>query len=241
MTLPAHILLLPGWMMPGVVFEPLLARLARPERTDGACTTLAWTLALDPAELAATVQRIPGTCWIVGWSLGAQAALRLALDPPSNLKRLVLLGATARLASASDYEGVAGSRLRAMRRRLIHDPEGLLGDFFSLCHAPHEPPPGARERWLAQALQTPLDVADAGLSLLAGADLRTELDRIRIPTTLLHGEADAVVPVAQARYLADHLPEGRLRALPRIGHWPAPALLRRAASSTEMGVERGKL
>ncbi len=224
MTLPAHLLLLPGWMMPGSVFDPVLARLKRPAPESGACTTLDWTLALDPAGLAATVRHVPGTCWLVGWSLGAQAALRLALDPPPNLQRLVLLGATARLATAPGYEGVAGCRLRAMRRRLIHDPEGLLIDFFRLCHAPHAAADPVSGPWLEQALHVPRDRADAGLSLLAETDLRTDLDRVRIPTTLLHGEADAVVPIAQARYLAERLAEGLLRVVPRTGHWPSAPL-----------------
>lgn len=221
MSPPVHSLLLPGWMMPGSVFDPLLARLKHPARAAGSCTTLDWTLALDPGELAAAVRRVPGPCRLVGWSLGAQAGLRLALDPPPNLRHLLLLGATARLAAAPGYEGVAPGRLRAMRQRLVRDPEGLLREFFQLCHAPRDGADPRPEHWLEQALGIPRETADAGLALLAETDLRAELHRVRIPTTLLHGASDAVVPPSQARLLAGLVPGCRLHMLPRRGHWPA--------------------
>lgn len=41
---------------------------------------------------------------------------------------------------------------------------------------------------------------------------------VRIPTLIIHGEADAVVPIAQARELAAALPGSRLIAVPGAGH-----------------------
>ncbi len=41
---------------------------------------------------------------------------------------------------------------------------------------------------------------------------------IRVPTLIVHGEADASVPVAQSRRLAELLPEGRIEIIPGADH-----------------------
>ena len=52
---------------------------------------------------------------------------------------------------------------------------------------------------------------------------------IRCPCLLVHGEADPVAPLAQARRLRDAISGARLEALPGIGHWPMLEDPRRAA------------
>ena len=51
-------------------------------------------------------------------------------------------------------------------------------------------------------------------------DLRADLDDIKQPTLILHGEADAIVPLAEARRLAAALPHAHLSIVPRAGHVP---------------------
>jgi len=41
---------------------------------------------------------------------------------------------------------------------------------------------------------------------------------IRVPTLIVHGDADASVPVAQSRRLSDLLPDGRLEIIPDADH-----------------------
>lgn len=50
-------------------------------------------------------------------------------------------------------------------------------------------------------------------------DLTGRLDEITVPTTLVHGRADRIVPVIHARRAAPRLPRGHLVELP-TGHWP---------------------
>ena len=52
---------------------------------------------------------------------------------------------------------------------------------------------------------------------------------IRCPCLLVHGEADPVAPLAQARRLRDRIAGARLVTLPGIGHWPMVEDPRRAA------------
>ncbi len=45
-----------------------------------------------------------------------------------------------------------------------------------------------------------------------------DLDEIRMPVTIWHGTADKLVPLAQARHLAQRLGDARLVELPDVGH-----------------------
>jgi pimeloyl-ACP methyl ester carboxylesterase len=49
-----------------------------------------------------------------------------------------------------------------------------------------------------------------------------QLDSIRVPTHLWHGEADVIVPPAMARQLAEAIPGCRARFLPNEGHFSLP-------------------
>ena len=51
-------------------------------------------------------------------------------------------------------------------------------------------------------------------------DLRNDLHHLTQPTLILHGEADALVSVKEARQLAEALPNAKLTVLPGAGHVP---------------------
>jgi pimeloyl-ACP methyl ester carboxylesterase len=47
-----------------------------------------------------------------------------------------------------------------------------------------------------------------------------QLNRITCPVTVIHGEKDALVPVASAQEVAGTIPGAQLRVMPQAGHWP---------------------
>ncbi|SFS38874.1 alpha/beta fold hydrolase [Saccharopolyspora flava] len=47
-----------------------------------------------------------------------------------------------------------------------------------------------------------------------------QLDRITCPVTVIHGEKDALVPVASAQAVAGAIPGAQLRIMQQAGHWP---------------------
>ena len=49
-------------------------------------------------------------------------------------------------------------------------------------------------------------------------DVRHVLPAVRVPTLILHGSEDTIVPVDVARYVASQIPTGRVIELPGIGH-----------------------
>jgi pimeloyl-[acyl-carrier protein] methyl ester esterase len=56
--------------------------------------------------------------------------------------------------------------------------------------------------------------------MMYGLDLRPRLPTITLPTLIIHGEKDALVPVSAAQWLAGQLPHSQLHILPGAGHVP---------------------
>ena len=59
-----------------------------------------------------------------------------------------------------------------------------------------------------------------GLRLLAQTDLRPAIRDIRQPVHIIHGAADALMPVTAARWLAEQCPHSQLTVFEDCGHAP---------------------
>jgi pimeloyl-ACP methyl ester carboxylesterase len=57
------------------------------------------------------------------------------------------------------------------------------------------------------------------LEEMRDADVRPLLERIRVPTLVLHRRGDRCVPVESGRYLATHIPQARYVEAPGDDHW----------------------
>lgn len=223
------LVLVHGWSMHGEVCHGLAERLAErmrvhvPDlpghgRSRGAPLPDLPRLAADLAEL------FPTPTHLCGWSLGAQVAMRWAIDRPHQVARLALIAATARFAAGPDWNaGSALGDLEAFADALHADYRGTLERFIAL-QAMGSPAPKkvlARfRRRLAHAAAPDPDALDAGLRILTETDLRSEVARLEQCTLILHGERDAVVPEAAGEWLARALPRGRLMVIPEAGHAP---------------------
>jgi pimeloyl-ACP methyl ester carboxylesterase len=56
------------------------------------------------------------------------------------------------------------------------------------------------------------------LYALSGWSSHPWIRRVRHPALVLHGDRDPVVPLANGRFLADALPDGRLEVIEGAGH-----------------------
>lgn len=186
------------------------------------------------ADLAVIVERVAGApADVLGYSFGARIALRLAVDHPSLVRRLLLESPSAGLADPVERE----SR-RAADDRLAGDLErdGIEAFvtrweaqplFASLAAIP----PGRRARLHEQRLRNRaagLAASLRGAGQGAMAPLHDRLASIRVPTLVVVGALD---PVAErARSVAGAIPGARLVTIPGVGHVPhleAPAAFRR--------------
>jgi pimeloyl-[acyl-carrier protein] methyl ester esterase len=200
--------------------EHLAARLAP------AATLVGWSLgamlALDlahryPARVARLVL-IGGTARFVAddaspaaWPGLAPATVEafrsgFARDPHATLKRFVALQCLGE-ADRRCVQTQLGAALTAL-------DIGEQGDEHRDAHIS---PPAAPTRAVTPTDRAPVALAD-GLALLAGSDLRATLAQIEQPCLLIHGEHDALMPVAAARAMAHALPASRLEILQGSGH-----------------------
>jgi len=68
--------------------------------------------------------------------------------------------------------------------------------------------------------EPPAAALHEGLRLLREEDRRAALSGIAVPTLVVHGERDRIVPVGAARFLAAQLPNAQLELVPGAGHAP---------------------
>jgi pimeloyl-ACP methyl ester carboxylesterase len=172
--------------------------------------------------LAAFLEGLPlERCLLVGWSLGGM----LLLEAWGRLHRqvaggLVLTGTAPVFCRRPDYPwGQPPGVVRAMRQALKKDPGRVLHDFADQCLAPGETGFAAQTREAFASPAAPATLA-AGLDYLLGQDLRPILPQVPPGAVIIQGEADRIVPPAQARFLGDHLAGAKLFPLRGAGHLP---------------------
>lgn len=234
------IVLLHGWGMNPHVFDDLRAHLSM--RYDAQAFALPahengpWCepCMLDRmvAELAA---RAPARCCVAGWSLGGQIALAWARSAPEQVKRLVLLGTSPCFVQRAGWNAAIEARvLQEFAAALDLDCDAALKRFLTL---QVQGDIAAIEvlRTLRACIRhgamPPAKTLVAGLRFLLETDLREALPLIAQNTLVIHGERDALAPLAAGEYLARALPSARLRVISGAAHAPflsAPAEVGRA-------------
>ena len=174
----------------------------------------------------AIVDELPPRCVLTGWSLGALIALDIADRYPERIASLVLFGATPCFVSRQETlrtpawaHGLDAATVKSFRAGFATDPDATRRRFLAL-QAMGE----SQRRGVVHSLQRavvslddPQGLAD-GLTILAETDLRTKARGIIPPVTLIHGRDDALMPLAAAEWLAEHLPTARLTVLDDCGH-----------------------
>ena len=157
---------------------------------------------------------------VVGLSMGGYVALTLALAQPGLVRSLVLIGTG------------AGGPVRVPRPQEVRDAYaaaiGLPFDEYGRRTMPLTFSPGWTERHPERFEEilaargehpTPDVTLEAHLLACYGFYARgCEVERITAPVLVLHGDADAIVPVENGRALAARLPNARYVELPDRGH-----------------------
>ena len=235
------LVLLHGWGMHGGIWDGVKDALAQKFRLHvidlpgyGASAHC------DPytlAELARVVAKaMPQRTHVCGWSLGGQVAMRLALDVPERVDRLVLIGTTPCFRQRTDWAyGMDDTSLHEFASSLENDYVGTLKRFLSLQARSGDDARAViavlREKLFARG-EPSLATLRGGLAILHGLDLRDEVSAIGQPALLIHGARDTLSPVAASEWLAQRLSRSTLRIVDGSAH--APFLSHRAETVAAM-------
>jgi pimeloyl-[acyl-carrier protein] methyl ester esterase len=168
-------------------------------------------------------EHMPAGAVVCGWSLGALVAVQWAERYPDQAARLVLTGATPCFVQASDWPAAQPAELLdGFAAAVAIDRKAALRRFATLLNQGDD-----HARPLTRQLSALLDqsVPESaclanGLDMLRTTDLRASLPRIPQPTLVVHGDHDPLMPIAAGRWLADHLPAGRLEVFAGAAHAP---------------------
>jgi DNA-binding SARP family transcriptional activator/pimeloyl-ACP methyl ester carboxylesterase len=150
---------------------------------------------------------------ILGVSAGTPTALLLASRFPERVRALVLHGGFARTLEDTDYE-------IGFERELVESFAAELeagwgsGVHIELYAPSRASDPCVREYWARyQQLSASPPAAMRYLWAALETDVRSALPSIRVPTLVVHAERDVVVPLAQARYMAERIPGAEIVVL----------------------------
>jgi pimeloyl-[acyl-carrier protein] methyl ester esterase len=223
------LVLVHGWGLHGGVWDGVLSRLRKHWRVTVVDLPGHGRSTLDPSGMSLDdvagrlLELVPRAATWLGWSLGSLVALAAA-GREGGPGRLVLVAGTPRFAQAGDWSaGMDPATLQGFADELQRDYEGTLRRFLGL-HVGA----GADSRQTIRELRGRLfahgrpsaRALSRGLRWLRDTDLRARVPRIEVPTVLIHGSHDRLVPAAAARWLAENLDEARLHIVDGAGHAP---------------------
>lgn len=169
---------------------------------------------LDALELARVV--------LAGHSMGGLIALCLALRRHPALAGLVLIGSGARLKVSDLILDSAQTR-----------PE-ITADFVRQYAWGPNAPAALSGRGRARLLETDPAVLYSDFKATSAFDVRDRLGEIALPTLVISGSADRMVPPKLGRFVAEQIPDATYVELEGIGHYApleAPAAVATAVAA----------
>lgn len=172
----------------------------------------------------ALADTLPEGCILCGWSLGSQLALQAAVLSPGHFSQLILVASTPRFTQADDWpHAQTPALLDAFETAVGKDPGATLKRFIALLNQ-GDTQARANARSLAHGLSgSKLPGAATlvqGLGWLRDIDLRQQLAALTVPTLLIHGENDPLMPLPAAQWLKEELPNARLENFAGAAHTP---------------------
>jgi len=165
-----------------------------------------------------------GRAHVLGASLGGMVAQVLAARWPRRVASLVSI------MSGSGNPYVSFSRPQALSA-ILHKPErpdevGSITDYLVhvmgvIGSSRHRPDPGRLRAHCERVARRGYDhhgIARQLLAMLAAGDRRAEVESIRVPTLVIHGTDDPLIPRSAGREVARLVPGAKLLELDGMAH-----------------------
>lgn len=184
---------------------------------------------------------------LVGWSMGGGVAMQFAAAYPMNVNKLILVESVGVKGYPSFKKDINGqpivSNLLKTKEEIAKDPVQIApvvqalkqkdkqyyrNIWNLLIYTHHQPSPDRYEKYLNDMLTqrnfvdvnyglVTFNISDEHNGVVAG---NGDMNRIQVPTLVLQGNRDYVVPKVVGEELAKHLPNAKLVVLENCGHSP---------------------
>lgn len=202
-----------GWGMNSAVWLPFLERL--PDSIEPVCIDLPGhgqfnqqtfsDLQQLSDHLLEQTEHLTGSVVWIGWSLGALPILKLAMQNPDKVKKLMVVAGSPCFVTKNNWQsGVDASVFDLFADNLQANIEKTLQRFLSLqvqgMTDSREVLRQLRQAIIGQGLPSP-GALSAGLNILKETDLRADFASLPVSQTWLLGEKDTLVPSSLNEYL----------------------------------------
>ena len=208
------------WVEPFALLSPTWRTIAYDHRGTGATVAPPESITLPSMveELFAVLDAFTvAQCVLAAESSGAVVALQAALQQPARFSGLVVVDGL--------YHRERPSGADPFVHALQTDFQATLGKFVDACVPEPEPNSAAIRRWGRQIVGRSSPRAAIQLyECLYGVDLRPQVSQIAQPSLIVHGDADAFVPISEAEWLAAQIHDSQLIILPGAGRVPTVTL-----------------
>jgi pimeloyl-[acyl-carrier protein] methyl ester esterase len=234
-----NLVLIHGWGMSGAVWQPLVKKLSKLFTLHIIdLPGMGFSRPIEPFHLHAVAEKVaeilPADADIVGWSLGGQVAMRITLDYPDLVRRLVLVGSTPCFVNKSfdqsytEYKttwdlGIDPDVFSNFADSVNEDYHRTMTQFLTLQCMGASDARGTVKLLRNKFAERPTPSSQAlfrALNILLETDLRADIEHIRKPTLLIHGDRDTLAPVQAAHWMMQNLPTGFLRVMAGASHAP---------------------
>jgi pimeloyl-ACP methyl ester carboxylesterase len=150
---------------------------------------------------------IPHAIWC-GHSMGGAIAMTAALEFPSRVSGLILVGTGARLRVSPDI------------LKITADPDRYPEAAELISEWAFSPSASTRLKELGRARygNGRPEVMHNDFAACDRFDIMDRVGELNSPALIICGEDDQLTPVKYSRYLADHIPDAQIKLIPGAGH-----------------------
>jgi len=175
----------------------------------------AWDMTAHADDLATLIRHLGLECpAVLGVSFGGAIALQTAVDHPSLLGALIVQGADSRFRSTM---GSSVAR-RVLERFPLPTDNRFVNQFFNLLHGV-KPEPGPLVDFVVERIwETDQSIMAQRLAQLENFDVTDRLWQVEVPTLVLAGAKDVIVPAARQKQLAQSIAGARFESVEGAGH-----------------------
>ncbi|MDR1570085.1 MAG: alpha/beta hydrolase [Oscillospiraceae bacterium] len=217
-------LLLHGWGCSLELWTPIIERLSPqmrltaidfPGHGKSGAPPEPWDAAAFARMTADIIERLElRGCAVIGHSHGGRVALRLAIDRPELIGKLVITCGAGLRGKPTPRSILRAKTYRALRGALNGlEKTRLFGDI------PERGREALRARFGSKDYNALGEEMRKTFVLLVNTDLTDELRNIRPPTLLIWGEKDAETPLWMARVMEEKIPDAGLVVFEGAGHF----------------------
>ena len=166
-------------------------------------------------DLACLLDQLGLECpTVFGVSFGGAIALELAAEHSHRIGALIVNGAEAR------FRTTLGSTVarRVLERFPLPNDSRFVNQFFHLLYGTKPDPSPLVDFVIDRIWETDQRVMAERLTQLESFDVADRLWKIDVPTLILAGAGDVIVPATRQRALADGIPGARFATIAEAGH-----------------------